>query len=109
MDKDKYRETLKKLFREALNSFSLAIKINPNDYRAYYGKAKIARWASPISGINDLITAIQKAKDSNESEDVLWTCYNLLGELYGDSSVENYREALNAYNEVIKLDPYESW
>jgi TolB-like protein/tetratricopeptide (TPR) repeat protein len=90
--------TFKGLKNRAIEEFDKAIELNPNDWLAYYGKAKIYDVEDPIKCLDNL----QNAASINQSDIVSPTIFRILG---GKLLVTGFIDKAKFYfTKAFKLD-----
>ena len=84
-------------YKEAINDYNEAIKLDPQSAHAYYNRGTAYYALKQYQdAINDYDEAIELNPQSANA-------YNNRGNLY--CALKRYQEAVNDYNEVIKLNP----
>jgi tetratricopeptide (TPR) repeat protein/S1-C subfamily serine protease len=85
---------------KAVQAFDRAISLNPQEYRAYYGKG-LASYKK-----NEQIDAFKQATKLNPNFYAAWQKLAGILSFYGMSQIkENLLESLPAYNRAIQLEP----
>lgn len=85
-------------YKEAMSKFNRAIKIDPNNPEAYFGKAEAATCIPKISE-EEVIEAYKKAIDLNAKNPLY---YQRLGAFYLD--IGRFKDAEKCYRKAVEID-----